>query len=315
MKTHILILTLFLLLAGCDNKDQTQPNKTTISQTESPSTTEDNTSFQTDIPASEQNSSTTNTTPSNPDQNLTTQDQTLSVTSLSLSITPTTINRYHTASIKTEALLNDGTKKDLTATATYTVTPKDAVKIENHTLTALEDTNVTIQAHYNNISSNPVTLHIYWEVDGHRLPPEPDPEKNNATLLGIDANNNGVRDDVERWIYETYTNPIERGIFMQSAYAYQKVIEDPGEAIERVRYIDDAYSCSKYWRLNNTELKQKYRFKYMDHDLEKIQFNTLERHIAYKRFNAAFHGQTFDSPEANRSKCLFDEKGRLRVAP
>lgn len=36
-----------------------------------------------------------------------------------------------------------------------------------------------------------------WVVDGHVLPPEPDPVLNNATLLGIDVNNNGVRDDVQ----------------------------------------------------------------------------------------------------------------------
>jgi hypothetical protein len=41
-------------------------------------------------------------------------------------------------------------------------------------------------------------------IDGHVLPPEPDPKVNNATLLGIDSNNNGVRDDVERWIYSRY---------------------------------------------------------------------------------------------------------------
>ncbi|MDR1285949.1 MAG: hypothetical protein LBJ88_07090, partial [Campylobacteraceae bacterium] len=39
---------------------------------------------------------------------------------------------------------------------------------------------------------------------GHQLPPCPDPIKNDETLLGIDSNNNGVRDDVEIWIYNTY---------------------------------------------------------------------------------------------------------------
>ncbi|MDR1006934.1 MAG: hypothetical protein LBL65_00005, partial [Campylobacteraceae bacterium] len=39
---------------------------------------------------------------------------------------------------------------------------------------------------------------------GYQLPPCPDPVKNDETLLGIDSNNNGVRDDVEIWIYNTY---------------------------------------------------------------------------------------------------------------
>jgi hypothetical protein len=39
---------------------------------------------------------------------------------------------------------------------------------------------------------------------GYKLPPCPDPIENDKTLLGIDSNNNGVRDDVEIWIYNTY---------------------------------------------------------------------------------------------------------------
>ncbi|MDR1007671.1 MAG: hypothetical protein LBL65_03805, partial [Campylobacteraceae bacterium] len=39
---------------------------------------------------------------------------------------------------------------------------------------------------------------------GYQLPPCPDPKINDSTLLGIDTNNNGVRDDVEIWIYNTY---------------------------------------------------------------------------------------------------------------
>jgi len=55
-------------------------------------------------------------------------------------------------------------------------------------------------------------------IYGHRLPPEPDTVVNNSTLLGIDVNNNGVRDDVERWIYETYKDkhPIHIDIAMQA---------------------------------------------------------------------------------------------------
>jgi hypothetical protein len=37
-------------------------------------------------------------------------------------------------------------------------------------------------------------------IHGYTLPTEPDPTINNSTLLGIDSNDNGVRDDVEIWI-------------------------------------------------------------------------------------------------------------------
>ena len=45
-------------------------------------------------------------------------------------------------------------------------------------------------------------------INGHTLPPEPDPDINNATLLGVDSNDNGVRDDVEWWIYKRYNTHI-----------------------------------------------------------------------------------------------------------
>lgn len=53
-------------------------------------------------------------------------------------------------------------------------------------------------------------------INGISVPPEPDPTINNATLAGVDSNQNGVRDDVERVIagaskkatYDAYTLPI-----------------------------------------------------------------------------------------------------------
>jgi hypothetical protein len=41
-------------------------------------------------------------------------------------------------------------------------------------------------------------------VNGYMLPPCPDPKINDSTLLGIDTNNNNVRDDVERWLIVRY---------------------------------------------------------------------------------------------------------------
>jgi len=124
-----------------------------------------------------------------------------------------------------------------------------------------------------------------------------------------------VRDDVERWIYATYNHPIERGIFMQSARAYQKVIVDPSKAHETTIYIDDAYSCESYWTFKAKENNEKFRldiYRDLEKEISKIQFNTIERHTAYQRFNGEFNGETFDSPKASKDKCEFDENGILR---
>jgi len=42
------------------------------------------------------------------------------------------------------------------------------------------------------------------DVLGKNLPPEPDAKLNNSTLQGIDANNNGIRDDAELAIFKLY---------------------------------------------------------------------------------------------------------------
>ena len=59
-------------------------------------------------------------------------------------------------------------------------------------------------------------------INGHTLPPEPDPAINNASLLGVDSNDNGVRDDVEIWIYKKYQDghPIHIDIAMQAGRAW-----------------------------------------------------------------------------------------------
>jgi hypothetical protein len=140
--------------------------------------------------------------------------------------------------------------------------------------------NLTIQAKVGNTLSNKVNLTIYWEVNGYRLPPAPDPAVNNATLLGIDSNNNSVRDDVERWIYETYKeyvpchqeldwnntavidgktipsavqvcedhpvpyHPVVRAVAMQGARAAQIIIQNPKKAQETLPVWDAAIDCA-----------------------------------------------------------------------
>ncbi len=44
------------------------------------------------------------------------------------------------------------------------------------------------------------------DVEGKNLPPVPDQAENDATVVGIDKNNNGIRDDVELAIFKKYPN-------------------------------------------------------------------------------------------------------------
>jgi hypothetical protein len=237
---------------------------------------------------------------------------------LTLESNVTAMNLGEQASLSVTGNYKDNTVKDLTDQAVWVITPQGSVEINGTTLTALKDTNVTLQAKVGTLVSNTLNLDIYWEVNGHRLPPEPDKELNDSTLLGIDVNDNGVRDDVERWIYKTYDHPIERGIFMQSARAYQKVIVDPSKAHETTVYIDDSVSCEFYWTYdskNNNETFSLDRYRDLEKEIKLIQFNTLQRHMAYERFNAEFNGEVFGAPSASKNKCEFDENGTLKELP
>ena len=60
------------------------------------------------------------------------------------------------------------------------------------------------------------------DVSGERLPPEPDPVLKDATIEGIDANNNGIRDDVELVIFKLHPDSARiRAAELQYALALQ----------------------------------------------------------------------------------------------
>jgi hypothetical protein len=57
-----------------------------------------------------------------------------------------------------------------------------------------------------------------------QLPPDPGPD-GDATLEGVDVNNNGIRDDIERWIYLTYPDSEKlRRALIQEYYPMQNMI-------------------------------------------------------------------------------------------
>jgi hypothetical protein len=206
-------------------------------------------------------------------------DSTAALRSLKLTVDAATLNKDHNTTLSVTARYDDNTTRDFTDSVRWLIIPAGAVKITGHTLTALKDVNVTLRAKAGSLVSNPVTLSIYWEVGGHRLPPEPDPKINNATLLGVDVNHNGVRDDVERWIYTRYKeyipchqeldwnntavidgqvvpsavkvcakhpvpyHPVVRAVAMQGARAAQIIIQHPEKARETTKIFDDAIDC------------------------------------------------------------------------
>jgi len=67
----------------------------------------------------------------------------------------------------------------------------------------------------------------YEVINGVTVPPEPDPELNNATLAGVDVNENGVRDDVERWLTVKFGGTSDLPYAIAAAKESQKEITEP----------------------------------------------------------------------------------------
>ncbi len=235
-----------------------------------------------------------------------TDTSTTTLQTLTLSIADTTLNKDHNTTLTTEAKYSDGTTKPVTENIEWIATPSDAVAIQGNTLTALKDVNVTLQARYRNKLSNKVNLNIYWEVNGHRLPPEPDPAVNNATLLGVDVNHNDVRDDVERWIYKTYKDkhPIHIDIAMQAARGYKLVLEHPERAKEIYPVLDAATWCEGYYQIyakyfnGSLLVKEDIDTKFFR---KKIYFNTKKRMDAYIQYDHLLSGGIYSTPSIDKN--------------
>ena len=249
----------------------------------------------------------TNTTSKKQKETNTTQP-TVSLKSLKLTIEKTSLNIETNTTLKVVATYQDNTIKDVTNEVEWIYADKLALDIKNNILKTLhKDTNIFLQAKYNNKLSNRVALEIYIEINGHRLPPEPNPTINNATLLGVDSNNNGVRDDVERWIYEEYKekHPIHIDIAMQEAKANKKILEIPEKALEIHNEVNRAVDCQAYY---------KYTAKYFNDPIliqenvlneyfrSEIYFNTQERKDAYLLYDSLLSGGAYDLPPFNKER-------------
>ena len=234
-----------------------------------------------------------------------------SPTSLTITINKTTLHKDENTTVKVMARYKGGVTKEVTDKVEWIVTPKDAVIVTEKILIAKKDTSTTLNAKLGTTLSNTVNLNIAWIINGHSLPPEPDKAVNDSTLLGIDVNGNGVRDDVERWIYEKYKDkhPIYIDIAMQAGRAYKLVLETPERAKEIHDEVDASLYCELYYKRNakyfNEPLlvKEDIDSRYFRH---KIYFNTQDRMDAYIKYDTLLSGDSYTLPKFKKRKSLCD---------
>jgi len=100
-------------------------------------------------------------------------------------------------------------------------------------------------------------LWIRWgeTINGISVPPEPGEQKSTATLSGVDSNNNGVRDDIERLIAEKYGEHEETYLAgIVQAQAIDRVYSsESDDAIEQLNLVIRCTSKHQYSMMSTIE--------------------------------------------------------------
>ena len=126
-------------------------------------------------------------------------------------------------------------------------------------------------------------------VMGVNLPPAPDPALVDATVAGIDENQNGVRDDVELAIFEEYPDSAKtRAVLLQYALVAQLEtrleLVNPETVTAVAEHDSRASLCiNKIVPRDNLEKAIEIKNKFVDF-IETRQFNTVARKEASKNF-------------------------------
>ncbi len=229
------------------------------------------------------------------------------LSSLSLESNATTVNVAETVQLSVVGTYSDNSTKVVDENITYIITPVENAEVNGSVLTALKDGNVTVQAKVGTTLSNTIDLNITWVVNGHTLPPEPDPVENDATLLGVDSNNDGVRDDIERKVYATYSKAIQRAVMMQAFREKQKMLADP-DMLDNARIWAEstwrAFGCKNY--LADSGKMQYIKSRTMSKYVDNNQFNTKERVKLYIKYNQALSGGVYSIQDGTLQDCEFN---------
>ena len=184
------------------------------------------------------------------------------------------------------------------------------LKFTAPTVTEKTDLVFELKAKFDDPVHDEITITVFpiLTINGVRLPPEPLPEENNATLVGIDSNDNGVRDDVERAIFTTYPTKLRQQVLMQQAKGHQLMLADPDGVENAVKWqkllSSKPLACNSYLYTNFD----------IDIDIDSLRFlsdksyNTEDRVKRYLEYNHALGGGVYGVKEEERieSACEFN---------
>lgn len=144
--------------------------------------------------------------------------------------------------------------------------------------------------------------------DPVNLPPDPG-IAGKQTLAGIDSNNNGVRDDLERAIYFKYPKDKQkRQLLYQAAKAAQFEIEVGGEKeVNQIKIYhawDKGFALLRCKSIILQETDENYDYvKDFEIFVNNLAINTLERYKARERLNKASDGRVFIDNSNDKTAC------------
>jgi hypothetical protein len=126
------------------------------------------------------------------------------------------------------------------------------------------------------------------DVMGKNLPPDPGPLAD-ATVEGVDANQNGIRDDVELAIFKEYPNSAKtRAVLLQYALALQMEVIQPivntKTVTEVIREQSRAFVCIGNIVSRKDSKKFDEETNFLTKFVKEKQFNTRERVNARNTF-------------------------------
>ncbi len=228
------------------------------------------------------------------------------VIALHADVTHLELSEHNTTQLHITATYEDNTSQDVTQKASYS-SSDGSVDVTQGVVATNDEGSAIVTVSYADKTIQ-IKVEVYEMIEGHLLPHEPqDPD---ATLLGVDDNSNGVRDEVERWIYKemtTYHHPeIERVIAMQDAKAYQMALVDPANTDDKVNIASTRASDCWFYYAISKDLPFDGAVEKFDNALSDKVFNTRERLKTYMDYDATLGGRVYtDTPTylLNTSYC------------
>lgn len=128
-------------------------------------------------------------------------------------------------------------------------------------------------------------------INGITVPPEPAPSVNNATIVGVDLNGNGVRDDVERAIAKSIANSDEFTRAVKVTKAYLPILQlGTSTTPQQALTIQKGIICTE----NSVGGIPKSVTAGGENNIQDLLFNTPQRRAKQSQLSVALEGVDFE---------------------